>query len=312
MRRINLADIKDEVFDIIIIGAGVTGSAIARDASLRGLKTIVIEKDDIAAGTSSKSSKLIHGGLRYLETLQFGLVAESVKERELALKMAPHLTKVESFMYMFYDGYPEKKWQMNLGLSFYDFVSGAWRSRRHKMLSTADVIAMQPQFNQNGLNGAALFYDVSTDDARITIDTMKSACEHGAGLINHCRVTDLVFNDSRCTGVMVKDEISKTEGVVLGRYVVNSTGPWSDSIMQMEKKSADMLKPTKGVHIVLDKKDFPLNSAVFMRSPDDGRVVWPVPSVEGDRVYIGTTDTTFEGLSMMFILNAKMCSICSM
>lgn len=295
MKRARLEEVNNNVFDIIIIGGGITGAAIARDAALRGLKCILLEKEDFASGTSSRSSKLIHGGLRYLETLEFGLVAESVKERELALKMAPHLTKVESFMYMFYDNYPDKKWLMNLGLSFYDFVSGDWKNRRHKMLSSEDVLNIQPQFKSEGLKGAALFYDVATDDARITMDTIKSAYENGSIVMNHCEVVGLIFDDNKCNGVRVIDRITREEGVIYGNYVVNSTGPWSDTILNMEERNERVLRPTKGVHIVLDRKDFPIKNAVFMRSPDDGRVVWPVPSMEEDRVYIGTTDSTFEG-----------------
>ncbi|MFA0442137.1 hypothetical protein BCU70_01850 [Vibrio sp. 10N.286.49.C2] len=295
MRRANLDHLTKELFDITIIGCGITGSAIARDAALRGLKVLVIEKDDIASGTSSRSSKLIHGGLRYLETYQFGLVAESVREREMALKLAPHLTKLQPFMYMFYDDTPDKKWLLNLGLTFYDLVSGSWNTRRHKMLNKQQVLDRQPQFRPDGLNGAAMFYDVSTDDARVTIDTMKGACEQGAQLINHCKVVGLTFDDYRCNGVEVKDELNQKVVSIRSHYVVNATGPWSDDILRHEQPDSKVLRPTKGVHIVLRKQDFPLHSAVFMRSPDDGRVVWPIPSLQDDRVFIGTTDTTYEG-----------------
>lgn len=295
MRRADLHSISKQQYDLIVVGCGVTGAAIARDAALRGLKVLAVEKEDIASGTSSRSSKLIHGGLRYLETYQFGLVAESVREREMALRVAPHLTKVQPFLYMFYDDAPDKKWLLNLGLTFYDVVSGSWAKRRHRMLSRNQVLERQPQFRQEGLNGAALFFDVSTDDARVTIDTIKSACEQGAEVINHCEVVGLTFDDKRCNGVQVKDRLTGETGVVQGHYVVNASGPWSDNILRFEDGNSKVLRPTKGVHIVLRKSDFPLHSAVFTRSPDDGRVVWPIPSMQDDRVFIGTTDTTYEG-----------------
>lgn len=295
MKRANIASIQKQHFDIIVIGCGVTGAAIAKDASLRGMKVLVVEKNDIAAGTSSRSSKLIHGGLRYLETYQFGLVAESVREREMALRHAPHLTRVQPFLYMFYDDAPDKKWLLNMGLTFYDFVSGNWNKRRHKMLSKSQVLARQPQFRSEGLNCAALFYDVSTDDSRITIDTMRTACENGAQLINHCEVTGLTFSDNKCDGIKVIDKLTKHEAQFKAHYIINASGPWSDNILGFERSKSKVLRPTKGVHIVLRKSDFPLHSAVFTRSPDDGRVVWPIPSMQDDRVFIGTTDTTYQG-----------------
>ncbi|WP_375748753.1 FAD-dependent oxidoreductase [Vibrio sp. HN007] len=295
MRRASLQQLEGITFDLVVVGGGITGAAIARDAALRGLKVILVEKEDFASGTSSRSSKLIHGGLRYLETYQFGLVAESVRERELALRLAPHLTKVQPFLYMFYDNTPDKKWLLNLGLTFYDFVSGNWNKRRHKMLSKEQVLKRQPQFRAEGLLGAAMFYDVSTDDARVTIDTVKSAAEHGAQVLNHCEVTGLTYSDNKCDGVQVRDTLTGVEQVIKGHYVVNSTGPWSDNVLRFEKPDSKVLRPTKGVHIVLRKKDFPLHSAIFMRSPDDGRVVWPIPSTQDDRVFIGTTDTTYDG-----------------
>lgn len=295
MRRACLTQLADITFDLVVIGGGITGAAISRDAALRGLKVILVEKEDFSAGTSSRSSKLIHGGLRYLETYQFGLVAESVRERELALRLAPHLTKVQPFLYLFYDDMPDKKWLLNLGLTFYDIASGNWHKRWHKMLNKQQVLERQPLFRKDGLLGAAMFYDVATDDARITIDTLKSATEYSAQVINHCQVTGLTYSDKRCDGVQVTDHLSGQEHIIKGHYVVNATGPWSDHILRFEKPNSKILRPTKGVHIVVRKQDFPLHSAIFMRSPDDGRVVWPIPSTQDDRVFIGTTDTTYDG-----------------
>jgi len=295
MIRTRLAQLDGRRFDLVVIGGGVTGAATARDAALRGLTVLLVEKDDFAAGTSSRSSKLIHGGLRYLQTYQFGLVAESVREREKALKLAPHLTHVKPFLYLLYDGYPESAWMLNLGLTFYDVASGSPIRRRHRMLSAAQVTQREPHLRTTGLMGGGLYYDVLTDDARFTLDVAKGAANAGATLVNHAAVTGLVMEDGRARGVTIDDQLTGGSCRVHARQVVNCTGPWTDATMALEQPGGGHLRPTKGVHIVVRKSDFPLNTAVFLRSPDDNRVVWPTPSLEQDVVYIGTTDTDYTG-----------------
>ncbi len=296
MKRPSRQELTDTLFDVIIIGGGITGVATARDAALRGLSVLLIEKDDFAAGTSSRSSKLIHGGLRYLETYQFKLVAESVREREKALRLAPHLTEVQPFMYLLYKGYPESKALLNLGLTFYDVASGQWAKRRHRMLNAAQVLEREPHLAAEGLLGAGMYYDVLTDDARLTLDTAKGAAEAGALLINHAAVTALAIENGQSRGVTVTDTLSGESYQAHARQIINATGPWTDHTRALEHtESMHKLRPTKGVHIVVKKSDFPLNTAVFLRSPDDNRVVWPTPSLEGDTVYIGTTDTDYRG-----------------
>lgn len=297
MRRPGREQLVDRMFDIVVIGGGITGAATARDAALRGLSVLLVEKDDFAAGTSSRSSKLIHGGLRYLQTYQFGLVAESLRERERMLTLAPHLTEVRPFLYLLYRGYPESKFLLNLGLTFYDAASGQWRKRRHRMLSARQVSEREPQLATDGLLGAGMYYDVLTDDARLTVDTAKGAAEAGASLLNHAAVTGLVIERGRARGVTVTDRLTGETFDVHARQVLNATGPWTDRTRALEAGGAasGRLRPTKGVHIVVRKSDFPLNTAVFLRSPDDNRVVWPTPSLEDDVVYIGTTDTDYTG-----------------
>ena len=296
MRRPELDELARSEFDLVVIGGGITGAATARDAALRGLSVLLVEKDDFAAGTSSRSSKLIHGGLRYLETYQFTLVAESVREREALLRLAPHLTEVRPFLYLLYDGYPESPWLVNLGLTFYDAASGAWRKRRHTMLSAAEVLRREPHLRAEGLRGAGLYYDVLTDDARLTLDTAQGAAEAGAVLLNHAEVTGLVLEHGRCRGVTVTDAWTGTTVDVHARQVVSAAGPWTDRVRALEHgRPTGRLRPTKGVHIVLRKADFPLGTAVFLRSPDDNRVVWPIPSLQDDLVYVGTTDTDYDG-----------------
>lgn len=283
-------------FDLIVVGGGITGAATARDAALRGLSVLLLEKDDFGSGTSSRSSKLIHGGLRYLETYQFRLVAESLRERERALQLAPHLATVSPFLYLVYDGYPNPMALVNLGLTFYDIASGRWSLRRHRMLSAAEVLEREPRLNPDGLKGAGLYYDVLTDDARYTLDNVKSAAEQGAVVLNHVAVTGLLREGAGVTGVTASDRLTGAELGFRGKAVVNATGPWSGRLVEQEYGAPGPApRPSKGVHLVFSKDDFPLNTPVFLRSPDDGRVVWPTPSLEADRVYVGTTDTEFTG-----------------
>jgi glycerol-3-phosphate dehydrogenase len=294
--RASVIDAQSREFDLVVVGGGVTGAACARDAALRGLSVLLLEKEDFASGTSSRSSKLIHGGLRYLETYQFHLVAESLRERELSLRLAPHLTRVDPFLYLIYDGDSYGMGMLNFALTFYDIASGQWRKRRHHMLSKQRVLEREPHLDPHGLRGGGLYFDVLTDDARFTLDIAKGAAEEGAVLINHIGVTGLVRDGERITGVESVDELTGSPATFRGKAVVNATGPWSGTLVAKEYGApVAKLKPSKGVHIVLDKAVFPLNTAIFLRSPDDGRVTWPTPSLESDRVYIGTTDTEYTG-----------------
>ncbi len=296
MKRATRDQLTEQTFDLAVIGGGITGVATARDAALRGLSVVLIEKEDFAAGTSSRSAKLIHGGLRYLETYQFKLVAESLRERERTLSLAPHLTEVRPFMYLLYDGYPESKALLNLGLTFYDLASGAILKRRHQMLNAKKVLEREPYLAAQGLRGAGLYYDVLTDDARLTLDIAKGAWEAGAVVMNHAEVTALVIENGVARGVTVTDVLTGELFDIHARQVVNATGPWTDHTRALEHtQSTHKLRPTKGAHIVLRKSDFPLDTAVFLRSPDDNRVVWPTPSLQEDVVYIGSTDTDYDG-----------------
>jgi glycerol-3-phosphate dehydrogenase len=296
VKRAGHAQVTNTLYDLVIIGGGITGVATARDAALRGLSVLLVEREDFAFGTSSRSSKLIHGGLRYLETYQFKLVAESLREREKAIAIAPHLTDPQQFLYLLYQGYPESKALLNLGLTFYDLAAGSIIKRRHSMLSAEKVLAREPHLRSEGLRGAGMYWDVLTDDARLTLDVAKGAAEAGADLLNHAAVTGLLIEDGHTRGVTITDTLSGANYDVHARQVVNATGPWTDQTRSLEHtKSTHKLRPTKGVHIVVKKSDFPLNTAVFLRSPDDNRVVWPTPSLQKDVVYIGTTDTDYTG-----------------
>lgn len=302
MERTSLSAFGKQQFDLLIIGGGATGTSAARDAALRGLSVVLLEKNDFGSGTSSRSTKLFHGGLRYLEKFEFGLVREACRERELMLTLAPHLSYPKPFIYLLYDGYhmmfdwlPATLLMLHAGLTMYDTFSGNPRERRHKMLNKAMLLDIEPFLNPTGLKGGGYYYDFLTDDGRFTIETMKAACDSGALAANYMEVKGLVNDNGRISGVEAVDQITGDEGVIRAKQVINTTGPWTDEIRLMEQGVKNkMLSPTKGVHIVLRKEDFPLNHAVFLQSPRDGRTVWPIPALDSDLVYVGTTDTYYE------------------
>jgi glycerol-3-phosphate dehydrogenase len=296
MRRFALHEIEGRTFDLAIIGGGVTGASAAREAALRGLSAALVEKSDFASGTSSRSTKLLHGGLRYLESHEFKLVREACHERELMLKLAPHLANIRPFIYVLYRGYPESMRLLAAGLSIYDLLSGNPLKRRHRMLSPHALIGLEPHLNAEQLVGGGLYYDFLTDDARFTIDVLKGAAAAGALAANYMEATGLVLADGKIRGIEVADHITGEAGVVRARQVINTAGPWVDTVRFLEEGVGErLLRPTKGVHIVVRKQDFPLQHAVFVRSPRDNRVVWPIPALDEELVYIGTTDTDYDG-----------------
>lgn len=296
MRRFALGDVEGTTFDIAVIGGGITGASTAREAALRGLTVALLEKEDFASGTSSRSTKLLHGGVRYLESYEFKLVREACRERELMLKLAPHLTTVRPFVYVLYKGCPESMFLLNAGLTLYDLFSGSPLKRRHHMLRRKALLAYEPHLNPEGLLGGGQYFDFLTDDARFTVDTVKGAVEAGAVAANYAQVTGLAMRDGRVGGVEVTDRITGERATVRARQVINTAGVWVDEVRGLEAGVSDpILRPTKGIHIVVRKRDYPLEHAVFLRSPRDERVVWPIPAIDEDLIYIGTTDTDYDG-----------------
>lgn len=296
MKRVGLSQLQGLTFDILVVGGGVTGAHAAREAALRGLSVVLLEKEDFASGTSSRSTKLLHGGVRYLQSYQFKLVREACRERELMLELAPHLAHVRPFIYVLYQGYPESSWLLNLGLTFYDLFSGSPLKRRHRMLNARRLLEIEPHLNPDGLLGGGYYYDFLTDDARFTLDTVKGACEAGALAANYMPVTGLLMENGRVSGVTAQDLLTGETGEVRARQVINCAGVWVDKVRFLEPGvTSRLLRPTKGIHISVRKSDFPLNHTVFLRSPRDQRVVWPIPALDEDLVYIGTTDTDYQG-----------------
>jgi glycerol-3-phosphate dehydrogenase len=286
----------DSEFDVLVVGGGVTGCGIARDAARRGLSVVLVEMDDLASGTSSRSSKLVHGGLRYLEHYEFSLVFEAVSERRILMDIAPHLVNPLGFLFPVYQGSRRKLWLVNAGMWLYDGLSLFRSPKLHRKLSPAEVAKLEPAVTRERLAGAPLYYDCSTDDARLTLETALDATKAGATIATWCRVKSFVKTpEGRVEGAFVEDVHTGDLREIRASVVVNATGPWTDRTVAMSKPlaSGGLLRPTKGVHIVVEREKLPVENAVVCFHPTDGRVLFAIPW--GDRTYIGTTDTDYDG-----------------
>lgn len=284
-------------FDVIVIGGGVLGAATARDAALRGLSVALVEADDIASGTSSKSSKLIHGGFRYLEQGDLPLVFESVSERQIMMKVAPHLVRPLGFLFPIYKHDPVRLATLRLGLFVYEGLALFRSPKLHRKLDADEVHKEFPLLRTDGLKGAPLFWDCATDDARITLENIIDAQRAGAVVLTHARATRL-FKDAsgRLRGVEVIDNLDRSATPrtieIAGHAIVNATGPWADRTRSLSRDS-HQLRLTKGVHIVLPASRLPIPHTIVAFHPVDHRVLFIIPW--GDQVYVGTTDTDYEG-----------------
>ncbi|MBO9698776.1 MAG: FAD-dependent oxidoreductase [Sporocytophaga sp.] len=284
----------NEKFDLLIIGGGVTGAGILLDAQTRGLKAALIEMQDFAQGTSSRSTKLIHGGLRYLKQFEFALVAEVGKERAIVHKNAPHLTIAEKMLLPLTEKGSIGKLGARFGLWLYDFLAGVKKGERRIMLSAEEVLKREPLLDKTKTIGGALYYEYRTDDARLTFEIIKEAVLRDGLALNYLKAEEMLFNGERkIVGVKAKDLITGDICFINADYVINATGPWvdeTDALDQSSKKSK--IIHTKGVHIVIDHKKLPLGQSVYFDVPD-GRMVFAIPR-EG-KTYIGTTDTFYTG-----------------
>ena len=284
-------------YDLVVIGGGITGCGVARDASRRGLKVAVIEARDVGFGTSSRSSKLIHGGLRYLEQGEVGLVWEAVNERRILRKIAPHLVNEQGFLFPIFTTSPLKLWFLKAGLWVYEALVLFRVHKIHSSFNPKKLAALEPLLATEGLKGSPLYWDCTTDDARLTLESALDAKVNGAEIATYRKVVGFVRKggdaDGAIEGVEVKDSFSGESFVVKGRCIVNATGPWSDRTRAIFGLQGKKLRPTKGIHVVVDFERFPIRYAVVLHHPDDGRILFAVPW--GDRTYIGTTDTDYEG-----------------
>ena len=293
MARRNTAAPKDR-FDLAIIGGGITGAGVARDAARRGLRVLLVEQSDIASGTSSRSSKLVHGGLRYLEHGELSLVFEAVAERGVLVEIAPHLVHPMPFLLPVFEDSRRGMFTINIGMWLYDGLSLFRSPKLHKSLSRRRVRAAEPQLRAGGLKGAQVYYDCSTDDARLTLETVLDAERAGAEIRTHTRVEGFVKEQGQVVGLKLSDQLSGAVHEVGASIVVNATGPWSDQTLEMSGPVGQArMRPTKGIHIVVNSSRLKIEHAVCCMHPDDGRVFFTIPW--GEQTYIGTTDTDFEG-----------------
>jgi len=294
-RRNDFAALAREPFDVLVVGGGITGAGVARDAAMRGLRTALVEKDDFASGTSSRSSRLVHGGVRYLEHGELRLVFESSHERRTLRRLAPHLVRPLAFTWPVYAGARISRWKLAAGLTLYDLLAVFRNVARHERLSASGVLRREPRLLGDELRGGARYWDALTDDARLTLATGRSAIAAGATVVNHARVTALVRDDSRVTGARVHDAIGGSEVQVRARVVVNATGPWSDDTERLADAAVGQaVHGSKGVHLIVPRRRVGNEAALTLLAPRDGRVFFVLPA--GDFAIIGTTDT-FEPVS---------------
>ena len=277
-------------FDIVVVGGGITGAGVARDAARRGFRTALIERDDFAAGTSSRSSRLVHGGVRYLEHGWFHLVFEASRERRRLLDNAPHLVRPLRFTWPVYEHQRLAKWEIGAGLMMYDVLAMYRNVGKHKRLSAEDVLEREPGVLPDGLNGGATYWDAATDDARLTMLTALDAERAGAKLLNHADVTGLTSTLDRVDGVIVRDKPSGMTVRVRAKVVVNATGPWTDAMRRWEDpKATAAVRGTKGVHLLVPRERLGNMGALTLLHPADQRVMFALPA--GQYAILGTTDT---------------------
>lgn len=282
---------QPDAWDFIIIGGGATGASIAMDAASRGYKTLLLEQHDFGKGTSSRSTKLAHGGVRYLQQGNISLVLEALRERGLLRQNAPHLVHDLAFVVPNYDWWA--KGFYGFGLKVYDLMAGKLGFGRSRILSRQETISLIPTLEPNGLRGGVIYYDGQFDDARLNLNIIQTAVDQGATVLNYFKVTALHKKDDMVRGVRVRDVETGTEHEAWGRVVVNATGAFSDDVRKLDEPGAKpMISPSQGIHLVLPKRFLPGNSAIMVPNTDDGRVLFAIPW--HNCVVIGTTDTPIE------------------
>jgi glycerol-3-phosphate dehydrogenase len=287
-----LKEMALQEFDVLVIGGGITGCGIALDAVTRGLKTALVEMQDFAGGTSSRSTKLVHGGLRYLKQFEVKMVAEVGKERAIVYENGPHVTTPEWMLLPIHKGGTFGKFSTSLGLRVYDFLAGVKKTERRTMLSIEQTIEKEPLIKREGLKGGGRYVEYRTDDARLTFEIIKEAVSKGAKAVSYTKVNQLLYRDGKVVGVKAVNQLNGEIFEILAKKIINATGPWVDTLREKDQSlSGKKLRLTKGVHLVIDQSRFPLKQAVYFDTRD-GRMVFAIPR-EG-KAYVGTTDTFFD------------------
>lgn len=290
-REKTIETLSETEYDLVVIGGGITGGGIALDAASRGLKVALVEKGDFASGTSSKSTKLVHGGLRYLKQFDFWLVKEVGSERAIVHKLAPHLVLPEKMLLPLITDGSYGKWLTSIGLKVYDILAQVEGEDKRKMLDKKEAMKLEPLLPKKIVKGAGYYAEYRTDDARLTIENIKTSLQFGAQAINYACVEDFIYKDGKVAGVKVKDRLSNHPFGIRSKYVISASGPWVDELRNANhSKKGTQLHLTKGVHLVFPKEKLPIKQSVYFDVPD-GRMMFAIP--RGKVTYIGTTDTNY-------------------
>ena len=290
-RSQNINRLQKEEFDLLVIGGGITGAGVARDAASRGLKVALIERNDFAWGTSSRSSKLVHGGIRYLEQCEFGLVFEALSERQRLFELAPHLVHPLKFVIPLYKTGRVKPMLLKLGMLAYDFLSLYEAPEMHVQFSKKELMRDYPLLQENDLLAGFTYYDAYMDDDRLVHETLRSAASFGAVISNFAKADQPLYSADRIVGAQCKDEILQSHFSIKARHVVSCVGPWTDQVGQMFIKNwRPIMRPSKGVHLTFERNRLNLKDAVVMAA--EKRIVFAIPRHE--MTIIGTTDTDFK------------------
>ncbi len=292
-RNAQLNKAKNEKYDLVVIGGGVTGAGIALDAAARGLKVCLVEKNDFASGTSNKSTKLIHGGLRYLKQMEIGLVKESGSERATVHKLAPHLVVPEKMLLPLIEGGTYGKFMASIGLKVYDLLANVEGDDKRKMLSVQETLAKEPLLSKEGLTGGGYYAEYRTDDARLTIELLKKAASFGANSLNYCEMASFNYNEEgKIKSIQCVDHNTEENFTIRSKNFVSAAGPWVDLLREKDHSMNNKhLHLTKGVHLVFSRARFPLTQSIYFDVPD-GRMIFAIP--RGRATYVGTTDTNYK------------------
>lgn len=295
-RQDNIEKMQKAPLDLLVIGGGITGAGITLDAQDRGLQVGVLEMRDFASGTSSRSTKLVHGGLRYLKQFEIKVVQEVGQERAIVYENAPHVTTPLWMVLPFYKGGTFGSFTTAIGLAMYDHLAKVKKNERRYMLKPERAVEKEPYLKKNGLKGAGVYVEYRTDDARLTIEVLKKAAEKGAYIANYVKVERFIYDvEGRVKGVYFHDELTGETGQIYAKKIINASGPWVDDLRELDdSKKGKTMHLTKGVHLVIDESKFPISNAIYFDTPfDDKRMMFAIPR-EG-KTYIGTTDTNYKG-----------------
>lgn len=299
-RKEMLATLQQDTMDVLIIGGGITGAGLALQTAASGLKTGLVEMQDFAEGTSSRSTKLVHGGIRYLKTFDVEVVSDTVSERAVIQGIAPHIPKADPMLLPIYDDEGTTTFDMfsvKVAMDLYDQLANVTGSEyANYTLTKEEVLEREPYIKQEGLQGAGVYLDYRNNDARLVIDNVKQAVADGALAVSKVKVTGFLYEADQIIGVKARDELSGETIEIKAHYVINTTGPWVDKIRQLNFKRAvvPQMRPTKGVHLVIDSKRLPVpQPTYFDTGKQDGRMVFAIP--RENKTYFGTTDTDYTG-----------------